>query len=77
MSALPTGSQCYQAKLKQETTLSLTPEEIHEIGLRYIENLKKEIAEIGERNMEQKRCLPCSNLRRRKQPIIFLMIRIF
>jgi uncharacterized protein (DUF885 family) len=47
VSALPSGSQCYQAKIKQETTLALTAKEIHEIGLRAIQKLSEEIAEIG------------------------------
>ncbi|MBA3536020.1 MAG: DUF885 domain-containing protein [Tatlockia sp.] len=47
VSALPSGSQCYQSKIKQETTLDLTAKEIHEIGLRSIQKLSEEIAEIG------------------------------
>lgn len=45
--ALPAGPECYQAKIKQETTLSLTPGEIHELGLQAIQKLSKEVAEIG------------------------------
>ncbi|WP_419418587.1 DUF885 domain-containing protein [Legionella sp. D16C41] len=45
--ALPNGSECYQAKIKQETTLALTPQEIHTIGLQTLETLAKEIIAIG------------------------------
>ncbi|WP_019215934.1 DUF885 domain-containing protein [Legionella tunisiensis] len=45
--ALPAGPACYQAKIKQETTLGLTPGEIHELGLQAIQKLSREVAEIG------------------------------
>ncbi|CEG61579.1 conserved protein of unknown function [Legionella micdadei] len=47
VSALPAGAQCYQAKIKQETTLSKSPEEIHQLGLQYIQKLSQEIGDIG------------------------------
>ncbi|HHF7348352.1 TPA: DUF885 family protein [Legionella feeleii] len=45
--ALPAGSACYQAKIKQETTLGLSPNEIHALGLQAIQKLSGEVAEIG------------------------------
>jgi uncharacterized protein (DUF885 family) len=50
ISALPNGNACYQAKLKQETALDLTPSEIHARGLETIEKLSDEIAKIGLKN---------------------------
>lgn len=47
VSALPNGEACYQAKIKQETTLSLTPKEIHKLGLQYMRELSVEVAAIG------------------------------
>lgn len=44
---LPDGEKCYQAKLKEETTLNLTPREIHELGLQAIQKISDEVAEIG------------------------------
>ncbi|MBA2650924.1 MAG: DUF885 domain-containing protein [Tatlockia sp.] len=49
VSALPSGEQCYLAKIKEETTLLKTPKEIHESGLHYIQKFSDEIAEIGEK----------------------------
>ena len=47
VSALPNGLACYQAKVKKETTLEMTPKEIYEYGLQHMEELKKEVAAIG------------------------------
>ncbi len=47
VSALPLGEQCYLAKIKETTTLSIAPEEIHQLGLRHMQKLSEEIAEIG------------------------------
>lgn len=44
---LPSGADCYQAKIKQETTLSLTPQEIHAQGLKTMAALMKEVGDIG------------------------------
>lgn len=52
--ALPMGSQCYQAKIKQETTLAITPKEIHQLGLRLIQQLSIEVAEIGAEKYQTK-----------------------
>ncbi|TAL64505.1 MAG: DUF885 domain-containing protein [Legionella sp.] len=47
VSALPDGVACYQAKVKQETTLNMDPQKIHEFGLQHMEQLKSEVATIG------------------------------
>ena len=45
--AIPSGAACYQAKIRQETTLSLTPQEIHEQGLKTMAGLIDEVGDIG------------------------------
>lgn len=49
LSALPNGKSCYQAKILRETTLNITPEEIHQFGLSRIEQISQEIKTIGKR----------------------------
>lgn len=45
--SLPSGAACYVAKIKQETTLSLTPEDIHARGIQAMQALSQEVAKIG------------------------------
>lgn len=45
--ALPNGDSCYLAKIKEYTTLSISPKDIHAFGLSHMEKLKSEVAEIG------------------------------
>ena len=40
------GAEAYRMFIRQETTLDLTPEEIHEIGVREIERIENELDEI-------------------------------
>ena len=47
VSALPDGVACYQAKVKQETTLPVPAKEIYDYGIQHMEVLKKEVAIIG------------------------------
>lgn len=47
ISSLPSGVQCYEAKLNEATTLKLTPHEIHTLGLNAIHLLEQEVGEIG------------------------------
>ncbi|QEY50641.1 DUF885 domain-containing protein [Legionella longbeachae] len=48
VSALPPSAQlCYQAKIKQFTTINISPEAIHQLGLMQMERLNKEVSEIG------------------------------
>ena len=47
VAALPAGAACYLAKVRQEATLPLPPQAIHDFGLAHMEALKKEIADIG------------------------------
>lgn len=48
ISALPNGEQCYQAKVRMQTTLDISPHSIHEYGLQHMQQLCKEIIEIGQ-----------------------------
>ncbi len=45
--ALPNGEKCYQAKIKQQTTLALSPKYIHQAGLNNIKRITSEISSIG------------------------------
>jgi uncharacterized protein (DUF885 family) len=48
VSALPPSTQlCYQAKIKQFTTINISPEVVHQLGLIQMERLNKEVSEIG------------------------------
>ncbi len=49
ISALPGKAACYQANLLKETTLTISPEEIYQFGLKHMEQLAFEVAEIGKR----------------------------
>lgn len=42
------GADYYAAQLREYTTLDLTPEQIHEIGLREVAGIRAEMAEIAE-----------------------------
>lgn len=48
LSALPHGKQCYQAKIKEFTTLNISPQAIYDYGLEHSKQLALEIAAIGE-----------------------------
>ncbi len=50
VSADPGGLDCYQASIRYHTSLDLTPEEIHDEGLRQMERIQAEIVEIGRRS---------------------------
>lgn len=47
VSALPNGMQCYMAKIRENTTLSLSPQVIYDYGVEQREKLSSEISEIG------------------------------
>lgn len=47
VAALPPGLACYQSKIKQETTLDLSPSDIHALGLLSMEKIAQEVADIG------------------------------
>ncbi|HUJ15920.1 MAG TPA: DUF885 domain-containing protein [Thermoanaerobaculia bacterium] len=45
-SALPNGRAYYQFKIREFTTLNLTPEQIHKIGLDEVDRISKEMDEV-------------------------------
>lgn len=47
--ALPAGDLCYQAKIKEETTLTMSPQAIHDLGLQAMQRLQEEVASIGKK----------------------------
>jgi uncharacterized protein (DUF885 family) len=50
VAALPDGVACYRARARAATSLDLTPEEIHESGLRAMAWIRAEMREIGARS---------------------------
>lgn len=49
LSVLPNGKACYQAKIKKETTLDISAEEIYHYGLQYMDQLINEMMTIGQK----------------------------
>ena len=49
VSALPNGAACYRARLRQQTTLSVTAAEVHKTGLEELEQIKTEQRSIAQR----------------------------
>lgn len=49
LTGLPDGAACYEALVGQFTTLSLSAEEIHQVGLQALESIHDEFREIGGR----------------------------
>jgi len=47
LSDLPQGAACYQAYLRQYTTLSRTPQEVYDLGVRTVDTNKADVARIG------------------------------
>jgi uncharacterized protein (DUF885 family) len=47
--ALPNGAACYRARLRQQTTLSVTAAEVHKTGLEELERIKAEERSIAQR----------------------------
>jgi uncharacterized protein (DUF885 family) len=49
VAANPDGEACYRAAVRFHTTLALSPEEIHQNGLRQMERIQAEMREIAQR----------------------------
>jgi uncharacterized protein (DUF885 family) len=47
--ALPDGEACYAALVADNTTVDLTPRQVHEVGLREMASIHEEVREIGAR----------------------------
>jgi uncharacterized protein (DUF885 family) len=50
VAALPNGADCYRAATRAFTTLDMPPREVHELGLREMARIEKEMRAIGERS---------------------------
>lgn len=50
VSANPNGAACYQAAIRYHATVDLTPQEVHDIGLREMSKIHEEMGTIGERS---------------------------
>lgn len=48
--ANPGGVECYKAAIQYHATVSMTPEEIHAVGLEQMDIIQAEMREIGERS---------------------------
>lgn len=47
VSALPNGAACYQAMLRESTTLERTPQQVHDLGRKTVDANRADILEIG------------------------------
>jgi uncharacterized protein (DUF885 family) len=71
LSALPQGKACYQAKIKKETTLDISPEEIHQYGLQYMDHLINEIMTIGQKEFGTKDLVKIFHQAKNNQQYLF------
>ncbi len=49
LAALPGGAECYRKMIRAETSLDLSPEELHRIGLEQVAAFRKALSELGAR----------------------------
>jgi uncharacterized protein (DUF885 family) len=49
LGALPNGTAWYLARIKNNTNLPLTPDAVHQLGLREVARIQQELAELGPR----------------------------
>ncbi len=47
MADLPNGAAWYQARIKDNTTTDLNPEQIHQLGLKEVARIEQQMAELG------------------------------
>jgi uncharacterized protein (DUF885 family) len=47
LGAMPNGAAWYQARIKHNTNLPLTPGEIHELGLKEVARIQQQMSELG------------------------------
>lgn len=52
VSANPDGAACYTASIRYFSTLAKTPEQVHETGLKEIDNLTREMTAIAEKSFQ-------------------------
>lgn len=51
VSEIPNGEACYRALVRDYTTLDLTPDDLHALGLRIMEDVHAEMRTLGARHM--------------------------
>jgi uncharacterized protein (DUF885 family) len=51
LSALPGGLECYRQMIRVHTSLDLTPEAIHQIGLEEISKFRSDLAALGQKTL--------------------------
>ncbi|GAB3428172.1 DUF885 domain-containing protein [Massilia solisilvae] len=44
---LPNGAAWYKARIKNNTNLALTPQQVHELGLKEVARIQRQLAELG------------------------------
>ena len=49
LSFLPGGPECYRKRIRIETSLDLTPEELHALGLAQVAKFRNDLSELGRR----------------------------
>jgi len=49
---LPGGIECYRKRIREETSLDLSPEELHAIGLAQVRAIREELTELGQKVMD-------------------------
>jgi uncharacterized protein (DUF885 family) len=47
LSFLPGGPDCYRRQIRIQTSLELTPEALHQIGLEQVANFRRDLSELG------------------------------
>ena len=52
---LPDGLECYQKRIREQTSLDLTPQQIHAIGLEQVHMIREELSELGQKTMNTTR----------------------
>ncbi|HEY2955263.1 MAG TPA: DUF885 domain-containing protein [Candidatus Eisenbacteria bacterium] len=48
---LPDGLECYRKRIREETSLDLSPEELHAIGLEQVRRFREELSALGRKVM--------------------------
>ncbi len=48
---LPDGIECYKKRIREETSLDLSPDELHAIGLEQVRMIREEMTDLGQKLM--------------------------
>ncbi len=49
---MPDGLECYRKRIRVETSLDLTPEDLHAIGLEQVRAVREELSDLGQKVMD-------------------------